>query len=304
MTHVSIVLLHYNTPKETRACLASLRAVKKKGFALSIIVVDNASHPRFELKSAEQSPEVTIIRSDSNLGFTGGNNLGIQQAIERFDSDYVCLLNSDTRVDSYFVHKLLQFLSINSKVGAVCPLVYFEKNSEYHKNSYASNEKGSIIWYSGGAIDWRNLIAFHKHVDEVNRSHISNSIDEDYLTGCCMLIRREVLEKVHGFDDRFFLYFEDVDLSQRIKAAGYTLGMCSESYVWHLNAGSSGGAGSKLHQYYQTRNRLLFFWSSGSLRTKLTVLRWALQLLFTGTTTEQRAIKDALLSKYGKETAI
>lgn len=119
-----------------------------------------------------------------------------------------------------------------------------------------------------------------------------------------MVIRREVLEKVAGFDDRYFLYLEDVELSVRIQRAGYALGLCVESHVWHANAGSSGGAGSQLHLYYQTRNRLLFFWSYATNRQKLTVLRWISQIVLSGKPIERKALVHAILNRYGKETAI
>lgn len=304
MTHVSIVILHYNTPKDTHACLTSLREINTSKLAVSIIIVDNASREAFALTKTEQESNITVVRSESNLGFSGGNNLGIQYAIEQFNSEYVCLLNSDTIVDPDFLTKLVRFLEQHPKVGAVCPIVYFARGSEFHAKSYTTQEKGTVIWFGGGRVDRHNLHAFHAFVDEVDRGQVHNSDAEDFLTGCCMLIRREVLEKVSGFDDRYFLYLEDVELSSRIEAAGYRLGLAADAKIWHANAGSSGGAGSKLQQYYQTRNRLLYFWSYGSWRQKLTVARWAVERLLFGSSTEQKAISHGLIQNYGKETSI
>ncbi len=304
MIHVSIVILHYNTPRETHSCLRSLKDVVLTKGKCSVIVVDNASRETFQLTQTEIAQGVQLIRSNSNLGFTGGNNLGMQYAVEQFNSDFVCLLNSDTLVAPTFLQKMIVFLENNAKIGAVSPLIYFEKNHEYHASSYTKDDRGKVIWFGGGSIDWHNLLAFHKHVDEVDRGQVRDSVLEDYLTGCCMLIRREVLEKVNGFDNRYFLYLEDVDLSIRIQEAGYSLGLCAESIVWHANAGSSGGSGSSIHQYYQTRNRALFFWSYGTIRQKLTIMRWAARVLATGKSVERKAVLHVILQRYGKETAI
>ncbi len=304
VTHISIIVLHYNTPQETHRCLGSLARLQLKKQKYDVVVVDNGSREPFALFPSEQKRGVQLVRSESNLGFTGGNNLGIYYAIERFNSEYVCLLNSDTKVESNFLKQLTIFMDEHPRVGAACPLIYFAAGSEYHKESYEPSQRGNIVWYAGGSIDLRNLHAFHKHIDEVNQGQIVDSLDEDFATGCCVMLRREVLEKVSGFDDRYFLYLEDVDLSQRIQDAGYQIALCASAEVWHYNAGSTGGPGSSLHVYYQTRNRFLFFWQYGSWRVRVTLLSWALSRLFKGTSAEQTGIFHAIIQKYGKETGL
>lgn len=303
ITHVSIVLVHYNTPDLTLNCVKSLQELRKKNFNFDIVIVDNGSRDVFKLPQ-KYSKNVMIIRSDANLGFTGGNNLGITRAIEAFNSEYVLLLNTDTLVDSSAVAYLVETLEKNSKFGAVCPKIYFAKNSEFHINSYKKQDLGNVLWYAGGSIDWQHLAAFHRGVDEIDRGQFDLQKTSDFATGCAVLIRREVLEKIGGFDDRYFLYMEDVDLSLQIKNLGYQIGFDPKAKVWHINAGSSGGSGSSVHEFYQTRNRLLLAFSHGNWNIWLTALRIAIKDMRFGGEVKKKAVFSALTGRYGKQTVI
>ncbi len=187
--------------------------------------------------------------------------------------------------------------------GVVCPKIYFYPGDEYH-DSYSRSDRGNVLWYAGGSIDWTSLSAFHRGVDEIDRGHFDALQTTDFATGCCMLIKREALEKVGMFDKRYFLYFEDVDLSARIKDAGYTLGFCSSSHIWHKNAKSSGGSGSQIHNYYIARNRLLFSFQHGSLRNKLLALRVWVTYILSASSLEQQAAIDFALRRFGKQPVV
>ena len=303
MTHVSIILVHYNTPEYTLGCLRSLSEVKTAQFSVSVIVVDNGSLEPLQIPK-KYSDLATIVRSNTNLGFTGGNNLGISYAIETHDSEYVLLLNTDTELDPQAVKVLVKTLQQHPKMVAVCPKIYFGAGSEFHDQSYSKDQLGRILWYVGGSIDWRHLAAFHRGVDEVDRGQFDSQVESDFATGCAVLVRREVLEKIGGFDDRYFLYFEDVDLSLKIRRAGYTIGFAPESVVWHFNAGSSGGSGSAVHTYYQTRNRLLLAFLHGGWQNWMTALRIALKELKESNATKTTAVFHALTGTYGKQPVL
>lgn len=304
MDHLSIVIVHYNTPKETRDCLKSLAAIKSTGFKYNVIVVDNGSKEALSLPQDVLQNHVELVRSESNLGFTGGNNLGIRYALDTYQSDYIVLLNSDTTVDPVFLVELYKHARNHPKQGMICPKIYFSKGKEFHKQSYKPDDKGTVLWYAGGSIDWPNLIAFHRGVDEVDRGHFDEQEMSDFATGCCVIISREVLERVGFFDEKFFLYMEDVDLSVRAKAIGFEIGFCPASIVWHKNAGSSGGSGSALQQYYQTRNRLLFGMKHGNQRLKLTTVSYGVRLLLKGTQAERLAVLDLVQGKTGKRVVV
>ena len=119
-----------------------------------------------------------------------------------------------------------------------------------------------------------------------------------------MLIKREMIEEVGILDKKYFLYLEDVDYSVRVKKKGYKIVFSPNSIVYHKNAGSSNGAGSATHLYYQTRNRLLFFFKYSNWRHKLTALRFALERLLNGSLIERQAIRDYFLGRFGKQPVL
>ncbi|HYD35340.1 MAG TPA: glycosyltransferase family 2 protein [Vitreimonas sp.] len=301
MDHISIVIVHYNTDKDTRECLQSLAKIETRGFNYSVVVVDNASKKPLHLPQQVLNKNIEVLRSESNLGFTGGNNLGIKYAVEKYNSEFVLLLNSDTLVAPEFLSELYTCAKNSSKRGITVPKIYFAKNYEFHQDSYTATQKGNVLWFAGGTIDWTTLSAFHRGVDEVDRGQFNHSTDTDFATGCCMLIAREVLETIGGFDNRYFLYLEDVDLSMRARLNGFSVTFCPSSQVWHKNGGSSGGSGSILQQYYLVRNRVWFAFRYASWRIKLTTIRYAAQLLWSGNTIERRAMIDVLFGRLGKQ---
>lgn len=303
MDHISIVIVHFNTDRETRECLESLLELKTTNqFKFNVVLLDNASKDPYKLKIKSENFE--LIRSDSNLGFTGGNNLAIKYALKKFNSDYVLLLNSDTIIDPEFLKELYKCAKDNPRAGLINPKVYFEKNYEFHKSSYSPSQKGNVIWFAGGSIDWKNIAAYHRGVDEVDYGQFEQTTDIDFGTGCCALLPREILETVGALNDDLFLYSEDVDYSLRVKKAGYKLLLCPESIVWHKNAGSSGGSGSPTQQYYQTRNILWIAKTYGDYRAKIVALRIAANIMLKGTKIQKLALQDLITGNMGKRPVI
>jgi hypothetical protein len=189
-------------------------------------------------------------------------------------------------------------------VGLVAPKIYFAKGYEYYASSYKKTEKGRVFWFAGGSLDWPNLLAFHRGADEIDRGQFDQQTTTDFLTGCCLLITRPVLDMIGLLDKRYFLYLEDVDYCLRTIRAGYKLLFCPSAVIWHKNAGSSGGAGSRTHVYYQTRNRLLFGYKFGLPRVQLTATRLLVQYLFSQSGLERKAALDFLLGRFGKQPII
>lgn len=301
MLHVSIIIVNYNSSKDTIECLKSLSKISTTGFKHNILVVDNGSLDELVLPKSLQNNTIDLIRSEANKGFTGGNNLGIYYAIEKYNSDYVLLLNNDTTVDKKFLKNMINLAGSDPRIGMVGSKIFFSKGSEFHRDSYQKSELGNVLWYAGGSIDWKHLVAFHRGVDEVDRGQFDQENESDFITGCSMLVKREVLEKVGVFDKRYFLYLEDVDWSVRTQNAGYKLAFAPDSIVYHKNAGSSGGSGSSIHEYYQTRNRLLFAYKHGSWETIFTAVRLAISYLLFGTRTQRLGVLHAVTLQYGKQ---
>ncbi len=304
--HISIIIVNYNTPEETKAAIKSLADLKHFAFDYKIIVVDNGSKDtlKFSQDFLQKNPKVELLLSDGNLGFSGGNNLGIQHAIDTYDSDYYLLLNSDTIVDNEFLQELYNLAKKDPKIGLVAPKIYFHRGFEYFNDSYKEAERHKVLWYVGGKVDWTNLLSYHIGIDEVDRGHFDQIIETDYATGCVTLISREVIERVGRLDDRYFLYSEDVDFSLRVKEAGLKVVYCPSSVVYHKIGRSSGGAGSTLQQYYQTRNRIFLAMRHAPWRYKLTALRLALNSLLGGSRSERKAVIDVFIGRMGKQAVV
>lgn len=295
--NIAIVILNFNGEKDTVDCLKSLDNLILSNIFLSVIVVDNGSEKEFRIQSTRFRNKITVIRSDENTGFTGGNNIGMQHALKH-GADYIMLLNNDTVVDGDLVLELLAGFE-DKRAGVTVPKIYFAKGYEYH-NKYEKKDLGRIIWYAGGIMDWENVIGYHRGVDEVDCGQFDKIEAVDFASGCCMMIKREVLETVRLFDNRYFLYYEESDLCMRIKRAKYSILYMPRAILWHKNAQSAGGAGSTLQDYYITRNRLLFGLTYARLRTKIALLREALRLLIAGRKWQKRGASDYFLKKFGK----
>lgn len=304
--HVSIIIVNYNTPDDTKATIQSLANINHPGFDYRVVVVDNGSKEllSFSHQFLKSNPRVDLLRSESNLGFSGGNNLGIQYAIDHYDSDYYLLLNSDTIADPDFLQNLVKMMKNDSKIGLAAAKIYFHKGYEYFANSYKENEKHHVLWYVGGKVDWTNLLSYHIGIDEIDRGHFDQASETDYVTGCTMMISREVIERVGRLDDRFFLYSEDVDFSLRVHEAGLKVMYCPDSVVYHKIGRSTGGAGSPLQQYYQTRNRLFLAFRHAPWRAKLTALHLAFDIMRHGNQSERKAVLDVFIGRMGKQAFV
>lgn len=303
MKKIAIILLNYKSKHETIECVSSLAKINHKGYELQIVVVDNSPHDsEYYLKteiSKHRSVPCELIESQNNTGFTGGNNIGIAHALAN-GFNYILILNNDTIVDKDFLENLLTEAEKNKNCGILVPKIYFASGHEFHKKRYTKKDLGNVIWYAGGTIDWKNIIGHHRGVDEVDTGQFDKSESTEYATGACMLIKREVIEKVGMFDEKYFLYYEDADLSMRSKKAGWQITYVPKSKIWHKNASSTGGSGSNLQDYYITRNRLLFAKRYAPLRSRAALLRESLKLLRSGRKYQKKGVEDYYKKKFGK----
>lgn len=297
MKHVSIVIVNWNGKDDTIVCLSSIRTMKKNGVVLDTIVVDNGSTNDSIQAIKTAHPWVRIISLSSNVGFTGGSNVGIRDALKH-KADYVWLLNNDTIVDKDALSLINAF--DDTSVGVAGSKIYFQKGHEYHKTRYTQTEKGRVLWYAGGLMDWENMYASHKGVDEVDNGQYDTAFDTSFITGCSCMISRNLIETIGILDEKYYLYLEDLDYSLRATKANFRLVYYPSSMIWHVNAGSSGGPGNILHEYYMTRNRLLIGMRFGSIRTKVALVREALRFLFSGSSVKKHAVIDALRGRWGK----
>jgi len=298
MKKIVIVAVNFNTEKDTLELLNSIEEIENNSYSLEIIIVDNGSRVKFVLPRGFKK-KVMLIRSEENTGFSGGFNIGIKNALE-LGADYVLVINNDTILRPMMIENLLKVLENNEKIGIVTPKIYFAKGHEFHKSRYSKEELGKVFWYAGGYMDWANIVSVHRGVDEVDKGQYGKTEKTEFASGCCMLIKKEVFEKVGMFDEKYFLYYEDADFNQRVKKAGFDIYYVPSASLIHVNAASTGGSGSVLQDYYITRNRLLFGIKYAPFRSKIALIRESIKLLKSGRDWQKKGIIDFYLGKFGK----
>lgn len=297
---VFIVVLNWNRKEDTLECLNSVSQLSVVNYQLSVIVVDNASTDGSLSsinKFKSENFDLRVMENKENLGYAAGNNVGIRYAMDH-GADFVMILNNDTIVDKNLLVQLIESVK-KGKVGAVSPKIYFASGFEFHKERYSKSELGRVIWYAGGLVDWENVYGSGRGVDEVDNGQYDKEVETDVATGTCILLNKDALESVGLFDEKYFMYYEDTDLSQRLKKAGWKVLYEPKGMVWHKVAQSS-GIGSGLNDYYTTRNRMLFGMGYAKLRTKVALIKESIKLLLNGRKWQKIGVRDFYLGNFGK----
>jgi GT2 family glycosyltransferase len=223
-----------------------LQSIRDQGFRdLEVIVVDNASKENPEAYLQQHFPEITFIRSSKNLGFAGGNNLGIDAAKGR----YLFFVNNDTELTYFCIDRLVSFYELHPDCGALSPLIcYFnEDNASGERIQYAGMTSISPITARNKIIGERQMDAGQFLVPEPTA----------YAHGAAMMVSREAIEKVGAMNEQFFLYYEELDWCERMKRAGFSIWLNPAARIYHKESVSV-GANSPLKTYFIHRNRMLF----------------------------------------------
>jgi hypothetical protein len=298
---VSIIILTANALAMIKEQLSGVAKLDTKGVEAECIVIDNGSGDGTEeaIKNYKLSNmNYKFIRSESNTGFAGGNNIGIKYAVKS-GFDYAILMNNDLILPHDLVINLVNYMKDNPKVGIASPKMYFAPGFEFHKERYKETDLGKVFWYAGGAIDWKNVLSSHRGVDEVDHGQYETAIETDFANGACVIIRSEVFKKIGYLDDSLFLYWEDADFSQRAKKFGYKVMYFPGTYLWHKVSASAGGSGSSSNDYFLIRNRFYFAMRYAGHRAKLAVLKDTIKIMFAGRTWQKRGAMDALIGIKG-----
>jgi len=238
---IAIIVLNWNNYKDTKECLLSLQKVCYS--PLDIIIVDNGSQDASGARLKEEFPVHTFLFSGSNLGFTGGNNLGIRYALEH-GADNVLLLNNDTVVSPNFLNILVAHGKKDSLVGISGPKIYYynEPQRIWSTGGYFKKLKGSM-----------STLGYNK----IDRGEYADVAEADFISGCAIMIRKDVIQKVGFLDEMFFCYAEEVDFCMRAKRHGFKVVFIPDSVIWHKVSRTFGGALSPKYLYFRSRNRLL-----------------------------------------------
>ena len=303
MKQIAVVIVNWKTPKLTVDTIDSLNKINTSGFKYHVYLIENGS-PDDSLKIFKQEYRnnslVTLIPLKDNQGYAGGNNHGIKAAFIK-SPDFVLLLNNDVILDPMFLSNLLKSFKKHKNIGLIGPKIYFAPGFEYHKSRYSQKDLGHVIWSVGSEMDWNNVYGKNLGIDTVDHGQFNEfRSDLESTTGCCLLISTDVFRKVGFLSTDYFMYYEDNDFCQKVKTAGFLIAYEPTAVIWHLNSGSSGAGGGPLHDYFLTRNRLIFGFRYASLRTKFALIRDSCRTLFIGTSWQKRGVIDYYLHKFGK----
>ena len=238
-THVATVILNTNRRSDTLACLASLAEGTYRSD--TTIVLDNHSSDGSVEAIRRSFPAVEIIELSENRGYAGNNNVGIRAALEH-RADWILILNEDTILATDCLERLLHLGQSNPRVGIVGPMVYHYK--EPH-----------VIQSAGGRMN-RFWEATHFGQNEIDAGQFAEPRAVDWVTGCSILVRRELIEQVGMFDERMFIYWEETEWCVRAKRAGWSIVHEPRAKLWHKGV-TRDHRPKPSFTYYSTRNRFL-----------------------------------------------
>ena len=238
---VVIVTLNWNRPADTLAFLQT--ALAQQGLDCPIIVVDNGSSDDSIDQISAAYPEVEIIATGKNLGFAGGCNVGLRRARE-LDADYVFLVNNDTLLAPDCLSQLVAHTA--PEVGLLAP-VFFYADAPSRPWLLGGNLHPILYEITGDTATW------------FAKLQAQGSLDLDMVPFCGVLLSRAALAQVGEFDERFFMYYDDMDYSARLRRAGFTLRIIATAHLWHKVSSSSGGRDSPNERYWMARSSVLYF---------------------------------------------
>ncbi|MBI5194535.1 MAG: glycosyltransferase family 2 protein [Nitrospirae bacterium] len=258
MPKVFIIILNWNGKDDTLACLDSVRKLDYPDYR--VIVVDNASTDGSvgAVKLCYPSASwLTIIENSANLGYTGGNNVGIRYAMEK-GADYIWLLNNDTKSEPDALKRLIKVTHDYPKAGLLGPKIVQMDNP-----AMAYSMIGSLnMWFP-----WPDRM-------EGKESSLikGGALESDFISGSAILVKREFVDKVGLLDERFFFYWEENDWCERGKKSGFKVILVPDAVVYHKGGGSSGKGWNEFTSYYLVRNWILFMRKHARARHWITFL--------------------------------
>jgi len=204
----AIVLTHGGAEQITADCIDSL--LTQDCSALTVLLVDNASFDGSGGRLRDRYPQIRYLNTGGNLGYTGGNNRGMEHALEQ-GADFVLVLNNDTVLEPRCVSVLMQSAEKADRLGALAPkILYYDDPTR--------------IWFAGGDYSFLKALGSHRKELELDDPNEAPRLDEmTFATGCCFLMPAQVAREMGGFREDFFIYCEDVELSLRLRRAGYRM---------------------------------------------------------------------------------
>lgn len=235
---VAVIVLAWNSSDCIVRCLTSLQT---STYPINVYVIDNASTDNTK-DVVRRFKKVAYRNSGSNLGYAGGNNVGLAIAQEH-GYDYAFLVNPDAYVAPDCIQKLVAAMESDSSIGLASPKIYYADSN--------------TIWFAGASLDPKTGLSPHIGQGEPDGPAYDQDQEVPRANGCALLVRMPALQRVGMLDERYFLYFEEIDWSLRFAKAGYRNFYVASAHAWHAASSSTGGYYTPLYQYYTTRNGLL-----------------------------------------------
>ncbi len=243
MRKVTAIVVNWNAREDTRECLASLARSSHR--ELDTILMDNASSDGSVEYLRGLFPDVTLVSNSSNEGFARASNAGMKLALDR-GADYVFLFNNDAVADERAVERLVAAMEESTEVGLAGPKIFYFS-------------KKDVIWSAGGEVSFWKGMTRHLGIRRQDSPEFSRRRDVDYLTGCALMARRELVERVGMLDTSYRMYGEDADWCLRARRAGYRVEYVPDALAWHKVSLSSGGEFSPSKIYNKTMSNVLLF---------------------------------------------
>ena len=273
---ISIITLTWNQTDITCEFLESTRNLNYRNYEILVCDMGSSVDPTDRITRAEY-PNTRVLRSEVNLGFTGGNNWGMRHA----KGDLVFIVNNDTEVTPDLLDVLIRPFYEDDSIGVTCPKIRFHHNPD-------------IIQYAG----FNPLDPYTGRASAVGNKEVDNGQhDKSGYThgahGCAMMVKREVIEKVGMFPEKFFIYYEEWDWSARIKKAGYRIYYAAQGLIYHKESITMGKQ-SPIKVYYHTRNRILYMRRNSSVPQFM-----AFMAFFTLLTVPKTVFKYSLNRQFG-----
>jgi hypothetical protein len=262
---IGLITVNYNQHQITQEFLNSLATVKNAG-DLSVYIADVST--KKDTIKIDGYPMKVVIKSLPNNGYAFGINEGTKYFIKN-GFDKFCAINNDVFFDRNFYLQAHKGFEKSDIFGGK---IYYAPGYEYHKK-YQKRDIGKIIWYAGGINDWKNVYTTHRGVDEVDTKQYEKFEETDFITGCMLFFNKKIVDKIGFWNEKYFLYFEDSDFCERSKLAGFKLFYNPKIIIWHKNAQSTQGSGSKLHLKYQEKNMIKFALKYAPLKTKIHLIK-------------------------------
>jgi GT2 family glycosyltransferase len=255
MTHsarLAVILVNWNGSDDTLNCLESISTSTYQDYF--VVVVDNGSRSDQLQKLRQSKSAFKLIETGENLGYTGGNNKGIEYALE-CKAEYVLLLNNDTYIAVDTLTNVMRAADLDKRIGILSPKIYFHPARH-------------LIWSAGTVLNKRFLMGYLTGYKVEDKGQFDEAREVDYVTGCAMLIQSKVISEVGMLCDDYFAVCEDLDYCLRTRMAGYRITYEPSASVWHIESASSGGHEAPQYVYYQTRNYFLFHnrWANGIIQ--------------------------------------